>query len=70
MGENFDAASERTGPTGTASSTVVAILINEGLANGEAVMAMDIRGPVLGAWYAVVLDEFGQILCSRRPVDS
>jgi hypothetical protein len=54
--ENFDAASERMRADRYGEQQVVAILLNEGLANGEAVMAMDIRGPVLGTWYAVVLD--------------
>ena len=54
--ENFDAAGERMRADRDSEQQVVAILLNEGLANGEAVMAMDIRGPVLGTWYAVVLD--------------
>src|SRR5689334_13208514 len=49
---------------------VVVILIDDGLANGEVVMAMDIRGPVLGTGYSAVRHEPGQVLAggTRRLV--
>src|SRR5215471_34653 len=47
---------------------LVAIPVTHGLANGKAVMAIDIRGPILGAWYSLVLDQLRQVLAggSRR----
>ena len=70
VAENFDAAGERMQADKDSEQQVVVILVNYGLADGEAVMAIDIRGPVLGTRYSVVSDQFGQVLAggTRRLV--
>src|SRR2546421_10907244 len=49
---------------------MVVVLINDRLADGEAEMAMDIRGPVFGARYSAERNERGQGLAggTRRLV--
>src|SRR5207253_8090748 len=71
LGKDLDAAGGRTrADRDGEQQPMVVILINDRLADGEAVMAMDIRGPILGARYSAVRDERGQVLAggTRRLV--
>src|SRR5262249_23408978 len=66
MGEDLDAAGGRVAADRDSEHQLVAVgLIDGGLADGEAEMAMGIRGPVLGAGYPAIRDQRGQALGGR-----